>query len=235
MKIAANKNGKEFAPHPETDGLIKAVIVDVTPLKMMTSSYGDREVFKLVYETEAIDESDRNGLLWSIPYRPSLNERANLRKDLKRIRGRDLNKEEESEFDVESMIGFPVQLIVKHEIKEDRTYAQISFIQPDKSDAPYTASGTYKRVKDREEVQSGTYRKGEGSADPENEGRQEWQKTIIHVGKHKGLAVGDLDETAVQNLIELWLPSIEGKKLLAADTRLKAALEEAATLLNTPF
>jgi hypothetical protein len=235
MKLSVGKSGKEFGPHPETDGLVKATIVDITPLKMMPSSYGEREVFKLVYETEVIDENDRNGLLWSIPYRPSLNERANLRKDLKRIRGRDLNKEEEQEFDVESMIRFGVQLIVKHEVRDDRTYAQISFIQPDKSSTPYVASGTYKRVKDREEQQSGTYRKGEGSTDPENEGRRDWQKVVIHVGRHVGLAVGDLDEEAVQNLIDHWIPSLADKKLTAADSRLKGALAEAATLLDGPF
>ena len=75
MKLSEKKNSN-FTPHPETDGPIKAVLVDVTELKKRMTVYGEKEEFRLVFETEAYDdENDRNFCIWSRGYTPSLNER----------------------------------------------------------------------------------------------------------------------------------------------------------------
>jgi len=108
--VLSKKSGGDFVPHPETDGLIRAVIVDVTAPKKVQSQFGEREVFKLVYESEIADETGRPFAVWSFPYTPSLNEKANFRKDLKKIRGRDLTADEELHFPVDSLIGLPVQV-----------------------------------------------------------------------------------------------------------------------------
>ena len=55
----------------------------------------------------------------------------------------------------------------------------------------------------------------------------------MHVGKHAGVDLGDLDADAVQSLIDKWLPKAKAEaKPKADDKRLMAALEEVDALLN---
>jgi len=55
MKLSEKKNSS-FTPHPETDGPIKAVLVDITDLKKRVTQYGEKDEFRLVFETEVMDE-----------------------------------------------------------------------------------------------------------------------------------------------------------------------------------
>jgi hypothetical protein len=238
MKLSEKKGG-DFTPHPETEGTVKAVIVDLTPLKKVQSEFGEREVFRVVYETEVVDEEGKRFCIWSRPYTPSLNPKANFRKDIKKILGRELTKAELDEFDTEGLIGLGVKLIVQHEEgKDDKTYSVISFIGPDKDKATLKASGKYTRVKDRPEKGEGGgggdqagYRKAPAAT--EDEGRADWQKCKVHVGKHSGVDLGDLDEDAVKMLIEKWLPAHKANaKPKADDKRLAAALDEVGALLG---
>lgn len=238
MKLSAKKGG-DFEPHPETSGTVKAVIVDVTPLKKVQSEYGERDVFRLVFETEVVDDEGKRFCIWSRPYTPSLNEKANFRKDVKKLMGRDLTAAELDEFDTEGLIGMGAKLIVQHEEgKDGKTYDTLSFIGPDNDKTTLKPSGKYTRVKDRPE-------KGEGGAGggqagyrsapkaEEDEGRADWQKTKVHIGKHAGVDLGDLDEEAVGKLIENWLPKAKADpKPKADDKRLIAALEEVKALLQ---
>lgn len=234
MKLSEKKGG-DFAPHPETDAPVKAVIVDVTPLKKQQSEYGERDVFKVVYETETTREDGTRFCMWSRSYTPSLNEKANFRKDLKKLFGRDLTAQELEEFDTESLIGMGAKLIIAHEDgKDGKTYAQIAFLSSDKE--PITASGKYVRVKDREEKGGGGGAGGEKSSyrnAPAEEGRAPWQKVKVHAGTHAGVDLGDLEAEAVQKLIEKWLPVFKAmEKPLKADRDLAAALEEVNALLT---
>jgi len=236
MKLSAKKGG-DFQPHPETDNLVKAVIVDRTPLKKVQSEFGEREVFRFVYETEVLQDSGDRWHIWSRPYTPSLNPKANLRKDLKKILGRDLTAAEEDEFDVDGLVGHPVKLMVGHEEgKDEKTYAVITAIAPDKDKNPLKPSGKYIRVQDREEKSGATtgeqssYRKAPKAE--EGDGREDWQKCKVHVGKHAGVDLGDLDEDAVNSLIEKWLPKAKADpKPKADDKRLMAALEAVQAVL----
>lgn len=235
MKLSEKKGG-DFTPHPESDGTIKAVIVDVTPLKKVQSEYGERDVFRLVYESEVEDDDGKRFCVWSRPYTPSLNEKANFRKDIKKILGRDLTKLECDEFDTEALIGMGVKLIIQHEEgKDGKTYSVISFIGPDKDKKTLAPSGKYTRVVDRPEKSEAGGQAGYRSAPKatEEEGRADWQKTKVHVGKHAGVDLGDLDEDAVKLLIEKWLPAHEANaKPKADDKRLATALKEVGELLG---
>lgn len=238
MKLSAKKGG-DFQIHPETENLVKAVIVDRTPLKKVQSEFGEREVFRLVYETEVTDDDGKRLCIWSRPYTPSLNPKANLRKDLKRILGREMTDAEEDEFDVDGLVGFGVKLMVGHEEgKDGKVYAVITALAPDKDKNPLKPSGKYVRVQDREDKgggsgsgESSSYRKAPKAE--EGEGREDWQKVKVHVGKHVGVDLGDLDEDAVKLLIEKWLPGHKANaKPKADDKRLAAALETVAELLG---
>jgi hypothetical protein len=223
MKLSEKRNSN-FTPHPETDGPIKAVLVDITELKKRTTQYGDKDEFRLVFETECMDEeNDRRFCIWSRGYTPSLNEKAALRKDLKKMMGRDLTQLELDEFDMESLIGHGVKLIIQHEHKDDKTYANISFIAPDK-DKALKPSGKYVRIRDRDAdaPTEQTEAKAEESG---------WESVVVHVGKYKGKALGEVDEVGVASLIDKWLPKAkaDGK---ADDAALVAALTELADILG---
>jgi hypothetical protein len=223
MKLSEKKNSN-FSPHPETDGPIKAVLVDITDLKKRVTQYGEKDEFRLVFETEVMDEeNDRRFCIWSRGYTPSLNEKAALRKDLKKLMGRELTAAELGEFDLEALIGHGVKLIIQHETKDDRTYANISFMAPDK-DKALKPSGKYTRIRDRE-VEG-----GEGNSEAEAE-EPNWEKVTVHIGKYKGKLLGEVDEAGVATLIEKWLPKALADKK-AEDAPLAAALTELSALLG---
>jgi hypothetical protein len=221
MKLSEKRNST-FVPHPETDGPIKAVLVDITELKKRMTQYGEKEEFRLVFETEVMDEeNDRRYCIWSRGYTASLNEKAALRKDLKKLMGRDLTPAELDEFDLEALIGHGVKLIIQHEHKDDRTYANISFMAPDK-DKALKPSGKYIRKRARDT---------DAEAKDEAAG---WESVIVHVGKYKGKALGEVDEVGVATLIEKWLPmaKAEGKP---EDKPLADALTELADILGSDY
>jgi hypothetical protein len=224
MKLSEKRNSN-FTPHPETEGPIKAVLVDITELKKRVTQYGDKDEFRLVFETECEDEeNDRRFCIWSRGYTPSLNEKAALRKDLKKMMGRDLTQLELDEFDMESLIGHGVKLIIQHEHKDDKTYANISFIAPDK-DKALKPSGKYKRIRDRDTDAPAeqTEAKAEASG---------WESVIVHVGKYKGKKLGEVDEVGVASLISNWLPKAKNNANTIDDAALVAALTELDGIIN---
>lgn len=230
MKLSEKKQST-FTPHPETEGPIKGVIVDFTELKTRMTQYGEKNEFRFVIETEAMDEvNDRRFCIWTRGYTASLDEKAALRKDLKKMMGRELTSLELREFDIESMIGHGVKLIIQHETKDDRTYANISFIAPDKEKS-LKPSGKYKRIKDREEKSDSYDRADSADSDEADEpAASGWEAVVVHVGKHKGKKLADVDEAGVKILIEKWLPQAKAAKNLE-DAGLVAALDELAALL----
>lgn len=227
MKIKANNSN--FEACPEFTG--KAVCVDVTPLRKQQSQFGERDVFKVVFEVDAEKDDGSRYCVWSRNFTPSLNEKANLRKFVRGWFGRDLTKQELDDFDTDSLIGKTAQVVVVHEHKDGETYANIVACTPDKSNEPLKATGKYVRVKDRPEkvegreskVEGGTYRRAQPVVAPSSEGHQ---SVKIHVGRCKGLELRDLAPEQVQALSENWLPTAKANaKPTADDKRLMAALD----------
>jgi len=249
MKI--KNNGSGFDPCPEFTG--KAVCVDGTPLRRQQSQYGDRDVFKLVFEVDLVRTDGTQYCVWSRNFTPSLNEKSNFRKFLRAWNGRDLTEAEQADFDTESLIGRPAQVVVVHEHKDGEVYANIAACTPDRSGAGLKATGKYVRVKDRApKTEGGGQRPEDGGQKPEDGGQSAGQRsedrpgggggyrraeqpaadagdlgaTKIHVGRCKGLEVRDLAPEQVAALIERWLPTAKGNaKPTADDRRLMAALE----------
>jgi len=232
MKIKENNN--DFEPSPEFTG--KAVCVDVTPLRKQQSQYGERNVFKIVFEVDAEKEDGSRYGVWSHNFTPTLNEKASLRKFLRGWFGRDLTRTELEDFDTETLIGKPAQLVVVHQHKDGKVYANIAACTPDKSGEPLKASGKFTRAKDRakdggqksegpsrtgQEGQNG-YRQAQQPAEAGNE----HASVKVHIGKCKGLELRDLAAEQVQALVANWLPGAKANaKPLADDKRLIAALE----------
>ncbi|MDR1283885.1 MAG: hypothetical protein LBK99_24165 [Opitutaceae bacterium] len=224
--IAKANDGGDFDPCPEYTG--QAVCVDVTELKKMPSKFGERETFKFVFE---VAEKKKNGTpfcVWSFPYTLSVSEKANLRKFLRTWLGRDLTKAEiEQGFDVEQMVGRPAFLVVGHETKDNQTYANIIACTPDKSTTPLKPSGKFVRWRDRKDKAGSGSSYSHAEQPGEVADDSDWRKVKIHVGRHKGIDLGDLDLEAVKKLIENWLPDAKAlEKPKADDKRLIAALEQ---------
>ena len=140
-------NNSKFEACPEYTG--KGVCVDGTPLRKQQSQYGEREVFKLVFEVALLKEDGSPYCVWSRQFTPSTNEKASFRKFLHGWFGRDLTRAELDDFDTDSLIGKPAQLVVVQEHKDGETYANIVACTPDRSGEPLKPSGKYVRVKDR--------------------------------------------------------------------------------------
>ncbi len=233
MKIKGN-NGN-FEACPEFTG--KAVCVDVTPLRKQQSQFGERDVFKLVFEVDMDKEDGSRFCVWSHNFTPSLNEKANFRKFLRAWFGRDLMESEMAEFDTETLIGKPAQLVVVHEHKEGQVYANIAACTPDKSGAPLKPCGKFVRRKDRDAAEGGNqssvnsnqggYRRAEQERGASSVERGADHAAVkVHVGRCKGLELRDLAAEQVQALVEKWLPgAMANPKPLADDKRLMAALE----------
>lgn len=251
MKLSA-KGNKEFTPAPEFTG--RAVCVDVTPPEMKQTDFGLKEKFKIVFELD-LENPDRPGerhCVWSRGFTTSLNEKALLRKFLRTWFGRDLTAQELEEFDTESLIGKPAFIVVTHNHGDNgETYADITACTPHKQGEPLAPSGKFTRKQDRDAKKSETggtaatgsgasYRKaeqpsavaGDGNAGP-LVSRDTWMSVKVHVGKHAGIDLGDLDEDAVRALIAKWLPVAKANpKPKADDKRLMAALELALAAIE---
>ena len=233
MKLTEKKGG-DFTPHPQTEGKVKAVIVDVTPLEKKQSQYGEREVFKIVYESEVLREDGTPYLIWSRQYTPTIHEKSNLRKDLEAILGHKLTAAEREGFDADDLIGMGVKVIVDQSERDGKVYSNISKIWPDiktKDNEPLKPTGKYIRVQDRDTNGAPQSAPAAPSKAPAKDDRAAWQKVIVHIGKHTGKALGDVDEEGVELLISKWLPqAIKSNK--SEDALLIAALTEVQALLH---
>src|SRR3954464_4572099 len=96
-KMKIKSNNTPFEPCPEFTG--KAVCVDVTPLRKQQSQYGERNVFKLVFEVNMEKEDGSRYGVWSTNFTPTLNEKSSLRKFLRGWFGRDLSEAELADYD----------------------------------------------------------------------------------------------------------------------------------------
>src|SRR6185503_13571365 len=141
-------NNSKFEPCPEYTG--KAVCVDVTPLRKQQSQYGERDVFKIVFEVDLQKEDGGRYAVWSRNFTPTLNEKAAFRKFIKGWLGRDLSATELKEFDTETLLGKPAQVVVVHETRDNELYANIAACTPLKNGEPLKPSGKFVRAKDRQ-------------------------------------------------------------------------------------
>ncbi len=235
MKLTS-KNNKPFDPHPEYNG--PSVCVDVTPLKTVQTGYGPKEQFRLVFETTELRQDGTPFQVWSRGFTPTLGEKSALRSFLKQWFGRDLTATELEEMDTETLVGRPASLVVVHNSGDNgEVYANIGLIRPDKSGQPLKASGKFVRAKDRDNKDANYKRVDQPAAQEPQAGNTDWCLVKVHVGKHQGIELCDLDREAVRSLHERWLPTArEMTKPLKADRDLMAALEKAAVAFgfNTP-
>lgn len=239
-----------FETPPEGDGLM--VCVDVTPLKKRETKYGIKEEFRFAFELDTASFGTRgNGqpyCIWSRGFTPVLSltpKKSNLTKFLEDWLGRKFTQEDLSKgIDAESLIGRTAKVIVQHEENGENVYANILSIRP--SAEVLEPSGTFVRAKDRpanggtgavsspapsqsrgEDAGTSSKSSYKPAEQPEGAGREDWQKCKIHMGRNKGVDLGDLDPEGedMRKLIDNWIPWFnQNPKPSADDKRLFAAL-----------
>lgn len=242
MKIAGNN--KKFDPCPEFTG--RAVCVDITDVRKVTTQYGEQEKFKIVFEIDLQQQTKVDGkdvvrpwCVWSQGFTPSLHEKAGLRKFLRGWLGRDLSEQEITLFDTDTLIGKPAFVVVTHQPSKDgtETYANIASCTPHKQGEPLKPSGKFTRQKDRNKDENGnpkqqdsSYRQtehdgGDGGSDA-GEASASYLTTKVHVGRFKGTELRELSADSIDALTKHWLPTAKANaKPTADDRRLIAALD----------
>lgn len=155
MALVAKETGGNFVPAPA--GVHQAVCVDCIDLGLVPSGFyknedGTPKTSHKCYLVWELDEEMPDGKRYTARrrYTVSLNEKATLRKDLESWRGRAFTPEELKGFDVEAVIGANCNVNVIHEVRDGKTYANVTAVMAlHKTQKKITASGTYIRMKDR--------------------------------------------------------------------------------------
>lgn len=145
-------------------GLQHAVCVDVIDLGEVETPFIDERTgqkkiqhqIKIVWQVDAVEEDGTparrtDGLMHRLSkfYTLSLNEKANLRKDLDRWRGKPFTDEELADgWDVEAVIGADCQVNVFHKASGDKTYANVESVLARPRGAPKLQPEEYTREKD---------------------------------------------------------------------------------------
>lgn len=128
--IATASESRTFTPAPE--GTHQAVCVDVIDKGMMPNPFKDGALQHKIDVAWEINETRDDGKRYAAykRYTLSLNEKANLRKDLESWRGKPFTRDEEMGFDVEKLIGANCLVNIQHRTKGDKTYANVVSVMP---------------------------------------------------------------------------------------------------------
>ena len=147
MPIVATDAGGEY--EQVSQGLHQAVCVDVIDMGMMDSTFGKpKHKIRIAWETDEMHSEEGMPLTVSKIYTLSLNEKANLTKDLESWFGKRLTDEARKKgVDIEKCIGLPCQI----NVVQGEKYATVSAIMPAAKGQGLKPSGHYVRVQDRED------------------------------------------------------------------------------------
>lgn len=121
----ADSGGGDFKLPPEGNHL--AVCFALIDMGMQETSFGSKHQVRMGWELcDELMDDGRPFSVWK-NYTASLNEKANLRKDLERWRGRAFTDEELAGFDLKAVVGVPCLVQVTHnESGNGKTYANVT-------------------------------------------------------------------------------------------------------------
>jgi hypothetical protein len=155
MSLIARRPQASYALAPV--GMHPAVCVDIQNLGLQTGAYGQKHKVRLVWQLDALDDSGRRVEVARL-YTLSLHERAALRQDLERWRGKKFTDTElDAGFDLEKLLSVNCQVLVSHGQGGDgTTYANVDSVLPPVKGAPKLAPLAFTRLKDRAPSANGT-------------------------------------------------------------------------------
>jgi hypothetical protein len=148
--MVTNESTYELAPA----GLHPAVCVDVVDEGFKATQFGEKHKVRIVFQ---IEEQNSKGYRFTVSawFNLSMHENATLRKFLESWRGRVFAEAEINRppgFDLESLIGKPCAITIKHNESSGKTYANVDAISPhsNRLGQPLVSDG-YVRKQDRED------------------------------------------------------------------------------------
>jgi hypothetical protein len=145
--IATASESKNFTPAPE--GTHHAVCVDVIDKGMQPNKFQDGKLQHKIDVAWQLSETRDDGKRHIVykRYTLSLNEKANLRKDLESWRGKPFTRDEEMGFDVEKLIGVNCLLNVVHKANADgtKTFANVVSVMKPMKGMPNILPEGYER------------------------------------------------------------------------------------------
>lgn len=149
MSVIARRPQRQFTQAPA--GTYHAVCVDVQNLGLQPSAWGQKHKVRLVWQIATVDETHNRRYELARLYTLSLHERAALRQDLERWRGRKFTDAElDTGFDLERLIGVNCQILATHDLGDDgTTYANVSSVMPPPPGVPKLFPLDFTRLKDR--------------------------------------------------------------------------------------
>lgn len=121
MPVVITESSNTYAI-PE-EGQYLGVVADAIDLGPCNTMYGVKEKVQIQWLLDAYDE-DGNQFRVSVFHNKSLNEKANLRRDIKKICGIDPN----GAFDLDTLIGINNLLDIVHNESDGKTYANVNAI-----------------------------------------------------------------------------------------------------------
>lgn len=153
--IAKKSSGSDFQPCPA--GVHQAVCVDVVDLGLLPSKFLNKDgtpkkqhKIRIVWQVEELREQDGKPYIVQKRYTNSLDDRANLRKDLESWLGRAFTEAELEGFDTDVLLGVNCLLSVQHNVKGSETYADVTALMPLRKGMAKMNPIDYVRVQDRE-------------------------------------------------------------------------------------
>jgi hypothetical protein len=120
-----------------------AVCNRVIDLGAQETAFGSKHQIMLGWETAEEKMTDGRPFAISRRYVLSTDRRSNFRADLEGMLGRPLASEDFGKFDLSTLLGLAVLLQVKHEIRETRTFANVTSVMapPKGTPARLSANG----------------------------------------------------------------------------------------------
>ena len=140
--IASDNGGGDFKKVPQGLHMARCYSLIDLGTQLVRSQHGDKELHKIRIAWELFGEDEegnpliveRDGktmpMTISKSYTLSLNEKANLRKDLESWRGRQFTDEEAKGFDISKLLNAYCMINVTHSETNGKTYANVASITP---------------------------------------------------------------------------------------------------------
>lgn len=150
MPILAKRSEKTFTPAPA--GTHQAVCCDVVDLGYIESSFTPGKKQHKVAVVWQINEAMQNGKPFLVQqrYTLSLDEKANLRRDLESWRGKAFTEAELGGFDIENLLGVNCLLSIVHVERQGKVFANVKSVSPLMKGMSKLTVRDYVRVIDRE-------------------------------------------------------------------------------------
>ena len=120
------------APVPAPEGLHSAVCCDVVDMGLVDTSYGTKELVRIVFQIADLHPTTQKRLTVSRTFTNSLGKKAKLRQTLEAWRGKPFTQKElDGTFDLEKLLGKPAQIQVVHALGRDgQVYGNIEALVP---------------------------------------------------------------------------------------------------------